>query len=551
LTAGFVARIEAASDRGRAVLFADSDEPVRVPWARLLADGRRMAAAMQARGVGPGDRVALLGTTSRGLLTAIEATWLAGAAVIVLPLPVRAGSEEEFRASTLKRIALGEVSLLVADPEFLTSVAHDPDPSAVTFDVLQNESARLTEAAYERPLDDGEATAILQFTSGSTADPKGVVIPQRCLIDNLDGMAERMPMDADDDVVVSWLPQYHDMGLVANTANARLYGAEYLLAPPQRFVASPGAWMEWAATFGGTWSLAPNFGFSVAARLLKQSAPLDLSSYRCLGSGSEPVDGAIMDAFAASAGRHGFKAEALLAAYGMAEATVCISASRCGGGFSSDIVDGTALEHELRAVSVAPDHPSARRLARCGPPLRGMELRIVDPETGTAVADRVLGEIEIRGPSVVPGYFRRPDATAATFRAGGWLRTGDLGYLVEGDVVVGGRLKDVIMVGGRNVFPEDVERATQEVPGVRAGNVIAFGVRGGRKGESVVVVAEVKTDDLDRVRGGISVAVRETVGLRLEDIVLLRPGMLPKTSSGKLRRSICRARYEASELEGV
>jgi fatty-acyl-CoA synthase len=258
-----------------------------------------------------------------------------------------------------------------------------------------------------------------------------------------------------------------------------------------------------------------------------------------------------MDAFTASAGRHGFKAEALLAAYGMAEATVCISASRYGAGFSSDVVDGTVLEHELRAVSVAPDHPSARRLARCGPPLRGMELRIVDPETGVAVADRVLGEIEIRGPSVVPGYFRRPDATAATFRAGGWLRTGDLGYLVEGDVVVGGRLKDVIMVGGRNVFPEDVERATQGVPGVRAGNVIAFGVRGGRKGESVVIVAEVKTDDLDRVRGGISVAVRETVGLRLEDIVLLRPGTLPKTSSGKLRRSICRARYEASELEGV
>ncbi|HEY7949157.1 MAG TPA: AMP-binding protein [Acidimicrobiales bacterium] len=551
MTDGFLARIESASERGRAVVFLDSDEPERVPWARLLDDGRRMAAAMQARGVGAGDRVAVMGTTSRGLLTAIEATWLAGAAVIMLPLPVRAGSEQEFRASTLQRIALGEVSLLVGDPEFLAMAAPDPDPLAVSFDTLQKEAARMTDAAYERPPDDHEATAILQFTSGSTSDPKGVVIPQRCLTDNLDGMAERIPLDGDDDVVVSWLPQYHDMGLVANTANAMLFGAEYVLAPPQRFVASPGAWMEWVTTFGGTWSLAPNFGYSVAARLLERSAPLDLSSFRCLGSGSEPVDGAVMDAFAVSAGRHGFKAGALFAAYGMAEATVAISIPHHGGGFASDIVDASALEHEGRAVSVAADHPEARRLARCGPPLRGMELRIIDPETGSTVPDRVLGEIEIRGPSVVPGYFRRPDATAATFRDGGWLRTGDLGYLVEGDVVVGGRLKDVIMVGGRNVFPEDVERATQAVPGVRAGNVIAFGVRGGRKGESVVVVAEVKTDDIDRVRVDISAAVRETVGLRLEDVVLLRPGTLPKTSSGKLQRSICRARYEAAELEGV
>ena len=551
MSAGLIARIEAASDRGGAVVFLDSDDAERVSWARLLDDARRMAAAMQARGVGPGERVAVLGTTSRALLTAIEATWLAGAGVIVLPLPVRVGSEQEFRDSTRTRISLGEVSLLIADPELLAVVAPDQDLLAVTFDVLQSEAARVPAAAYERPPDDREATAILQFTSGSTSDPKGVVIPQRCLTENVDALAERAPIDVGDDVMVSWLPQYHDMGLVANTALAMLHGTHYVLAPPQRFVASPGAWMEWVSTFGGTFSLAPNFGIAVGARLLERSTPLDLSSCRCIGSGSEPVDAAVMDAFAVAGARHGLKDDALVAAYGMAEATVCISFPHRGSGFTTDVVDGDVLEHDLRAVSVAPDDPAARRLARCGPPVRGMELRIVDPETGVVVGERVLGEIEIRGPSVVPGYFRRPDATAAAFRAEGWLRTGDLGYLVDGDVVVGGRLKDVIMVGGRNVFPEDVERATQGVPGVRAGNVIAFGVRGGRKGESVVVVAEVKTEDLDRVRGGISAAVREMVGLRLEDIVLLRPGSLPKTSSGKLRRSICRARYEASELERV
>lgn len=549
---GLLARIESAADRGRAVVFVGSGDAERVSWGQLLDDARRMAAAMQARGVGPGGRVAVLGMTSRALLTAVEATWMAGAAVIVLPLPVRVGSEAEFRAATRERIALGEVALVIGDPDLLAVVGSEPsDPPAVTLEMLQAEGGTLPGSAYERPGEDGETTAILQFTSGSTSDPKGVVIPQRCLIDNIDAIAERLPVDGDDDVVVSWLPQYHDMGLVANTALAMVRGAEYVISPPQVFMASPGAWMEWVSTFGGTWSLAPNFAFAVAARLLARASSVDISSLRCLGSGSEPVDASVMGAFATAAAPHGLDPAAMFAAYGMAEATVCISVPSRGSGFTTDVVDGGALEQELRAVPASVDGSSTRALARCGPPLRGMETRIVDPETGRPAEDRDLGEIEIRGPSVVPGYFRRPDATAAAFRQGGWLRTGDLGYFADGDVVVAGRLKDVIVVGGRNVFPEDIERATQRVPGVRAGNVIAFGVSGGRKGESIVVVAEVKTDDIDTVRDEISAAVRGAVGLRPEDIVLLRPGTLPKTSSGKLRRSICRARYQASELEGV
>jgi fatty-acyl-CoA synthase len=241
----------------------------------------------------------------------------------------------------------------------------------------------------------------------------------------------------------------------------------------------------------------------------------------------------------------------MYAAYGMAEATVCISVPPMGTGFLVDVVDGEALESELRAVPVAPDHPHARRLAHCGPPIRGMEMRICDPDTGEVQESGRLGEIEIRGPSVVPGYFQRPDATAAAFRDGGWLRTGDLGYLAHDDVVICGRLKDLIIVGGRNLFPEDLERAAQAVEGVRTGNVIAFGVDGGHKGDAVVIVAEVKSEETARVRDDISKAVAEAVGLRPEDIVLLRPGTLPKTSSGKLRRSICRARYRSAELERV
>ena len=547
-----LARLDLAAGRGTDVVFLDAEEPERVGWARLHDDSRRMAGAMQARGVGPGTRVALLGSTSRPLLTAIRATWLAGAAVIMLPLPTRLGSEEEFRLQTRNRVSLGAVALTIADPEFLDAGVLDAADGPV---LSTAELARVADAgngaAYERPPDDPDATAILQFTSGSTDDPKGVVIPGRCVLDNLAGMADRVPIDRDDDTVVSWLPLFHDMGLVANAAYAMVYGSNFVIAPPTRFISSPGKWMQWLAEFGGTWTLAPNFALSMAARLLAGGDALDLSRCRCLGSGSEPVSPDVMQRFFDAARPHALHASAMYAAYGMAEATVCISVPPMGTGFSAETVDGEMLESELRARPVAPDDPRARRLARCGPPIRGMEMRICDPETGDPQASGHLGEIEIRGPSVVPGYFQRPDATAAAFRDGGWLRTGDLGYLADGDVVICGRLKDLIIVGGRNLFPEDLERAAQAVDGVRTGNVIAFGVDGGRKGDAVVIVAEVKTEDTARVRDDISKAVAETAGLRPEDIVLLRPGMLPKTSSGKLRRSICRARYRTSELEGV
>jgi fatty-acyl-CoA synthase len=307
--------------------------------------------------------------------------------------------------------------------------------------------------------------------------------------------------------------------------------------------------MEWMEAFGGTWTIGPNFSLALAGRLLRKSATLDLSRCARFGSGSEPVDPDVMEAFASAGAGHGLRPGAMYAGYGMAEATVAVSFVEPLGGFAADVVDGQLLEAERVAKPVAGGSAGARRLARCGPPLRGFDVRITDPETGSPLDDRVAGEIELRGPSVVPGYFRRADATAAAFRDGGWLRTGDLGYFADGDLVVCGRIKDMIIVGGRNVFPEDLERAAQTVEGVRPGNVIAFGVGRGRKGDDLVVVAELKSGDPASVRDGIARAVGQSGGVRPSDIVLLAPGTLPKTSSGKLRRGECKARYQASELE--
>lgn len=507
-----------------------------------------MASALQVRGVAPGDRVALLGSTSRAFVSALEACWLAGAAVIVLPLQTRLEPLPEFRARTQERIRLGEVATVVCDPDLVEVAEGESSPAPVTLAELTGAATSMPAGSYDRPPDDPERTAILQFTSGSTADPKGVVIPQRCLLENLDAMVDRDPAMRQD-TYVSWLPLYHDMGLVANAAHAMTSGIRLVLAPPARFVISPGSWVEWMEQYGGTFTLGPNFSLAMTARLLRGTTKRDLGRCRRWGSGSEPVDPGIMDGLSAAGAEHGLRRHALFAAYGMAEATVVIAFPPDGTGFAADVVDARTLEFDGRAEPRTPDDPGARRLARCGPPVRGMEVRITDPDTGTVVGDRMAGEIELRGPSVVPGYFRRPDATAAAFREGGWLCSGDLGYFAEGDLVVCGRLKDVIIVGGRNVFPEDLERAAQTVEGVRAGNVIAFGVASGRKGDALVVVAEVKSGDPPALRDGIARAVGQSVGLRLDDVVLVAPGTIPKTSSGKLRRSACRARYQAEELE--
>ena len=236
----------------------------------------------------------------------------------------------------------------------------------------------------------------------------------------------------------------------------------------------------------------------------------------------------------------------------MAEATLAVTFPAVGEGMTVDTVDRYALEHDRRAVAPSADASpeSVRRLAKLGRPLDGFELRIVDPATGAVRAEREVGELELRSPSVMPGYYRNAEATAATFDDT-WLRTGDLAYLVDGELVVCGRQKDVIIVGGRNVFPEDIERAAATVEGVRAGNVIAFGSDRKRGRESIVVVAETKTDDLDEVHDSVVTKVRDAVGVPPVEVVLVRPGSLPKTSSGKLQRSLCRDRYHENQLEPV
>jgi fatty-acyl-CoA synthase len=550
-------RLEKGAESPGSITFvtgaADSDaysaEPVE--WKRLHDEARGMAAAFQARGAGPGSCVALLGPTSRELVTAIEATWLSGATLVMLPLPMRLGSVQEFVAQTRARVLAADTALLVVDPQLAEFLAPEAgDPPILLLDELAAEGARRGADAYTPVAPDPEATAILQFTSGSTADPKGVVLPHRCVTANLDAIEVAARVDPTSDRAVSWLPLYHDMGLIGLLTLPMSTGLDLVLAGPQDFLAAPSRWARWISDFGCTVTGGPNFAYALAGRALRRMSGLQLSQWRLALNGAEPIDPVAVETFLDAGAAHGLDPRSAFCVYGMAEATLAITFPEPRTGMTTDTVDRRVLETDNYATSVSDDAAHARRLPFLGRTLDGLELRVVDPTAGTPLRDREVGELEIRGDSVTPGYHRNARATADVFHDS-WLRTGDLGYLVDGELVVCGRMKDMIIVGGRNVFPEDVERAAAAVEGVRAGNVIAFGAPGRRGREAIVVVAETRADDAAPVRDEVASRIIDAIGVPPEAIVLVRPGSLPKTSSGKLQRSLCRTHFLSDVLEPV
>ncbi len=542
-------RIAAGAALGHEVTFVSGDVHVTVPWQQVHDDAKTMAAGLQELGITPGAHVAILGPTSRALVTAIQSVWLAGATVVVLPLPMRMGSLDEFVAQTRQRIHHGDIALVLADAELAPFVTPEPgDPELVVFDDVP------TGSVFVEPMADPETSAILQFTSGSTSDPKGVVLPHRAVCANLDAITVAADLVAGSDVLVSWLPLYHDMGLVGLLTLSMTTGSRFVLGAPQDFLASPARWMQWMSRYGGTATAGPNFSYVLATRALRRAAKdgedLDLSSLRVVLNGAEPIDPATVADFVDGAAHFGMAPGAVFPAFGMAEVAIAGTFPPPGRGIVVDTVDRRVLETERYAAAVDPGTEGSRGFARLGRAVPGLEIRIVDPATGRLRLEREVGELEIRGTSVCSGYYGREELNADLFHDG-WLRTGDLGYLVDEELVLCGRIKDVIIVGGRNVFPEDIERACNLVEGVRAGNVIAFGVETAKGKEGLVVVAESKAADLEPVRRSVTERVREAVGVPAKEVVLVAPGTLPKTSSGKLQRTLCRDQYLGRALQFV
>ncbi|MCB1271924.1 MAG: fatty acyl-AMP ligase [Microthrixaceae bacterium] len=541
-------RIENVAEySGRTITFVSGDDHETASWAELHNSARAAAAGLQARGVSPGDHVALLGPTTRNLITAIQAVWITGATLVTMPLPMRMGALEVFIEQTRNRIRRSDSSLVLIDPELMAFVEPiEGDPPFVSLDELCGPDGPGADD-YERPKSDPDALAVLQFTSGSTSEPKGVMLKHSNICHNLDGAWEAARVTSNERVV-SWLPLYHDMGLIGLLTIPMTLGTDLVQGAPQDFLAKPLRWMRWISDFGGTATAGPNFAYALAARTLRRcEEPLDLSNLRVLLNGAEPVDPATFRRFFDAAERFGLDPGSAFPAFGMAEVCIAGTFPEPGRGLQTDWVDKRSLEIDQEAVEVDPESEGATELALLGRPVPGMEMRIVDPLTGEDLPDRKVGELQLRGESVTSGYYKREDATEELL-GGGWLRTGDLSYTVDGELVVCGRSKDVIIVGGRNVYPQDVEKVVGQVEGVRTGNVIAFGVDGRHGAQNIVVVAESKGGNLDEIRREVTSAVTQAEGIPPKEVILVEPGSVPKTSSGKLQRSAAKASYESDDL---
>ncbi len=552
--------LTSAGHSTRGMTTGEPGTPVRRTWPEIHAIARRMASDLStdliADGATPGCSVALLAGEPALIAPTAQAVWLAGGSVTMLHQPTPRTDLVVWAEDTVAVLRMIGASLVLLGPPFdpLAEVLTSRGIRVRPIGSLGNDapSALPTVARAE------DDAALLQLTSGSTAEPKAVRITHRNLYANLTAMITAAELRPELDVMVSWLPLFHDMGMVGFLTVPMTVGLELVTVTPADFLTRPLLWPELISRYGGTITAAPNFAYAVLGRQLRHAADgsLDLSSMRFALNGAEPIDADAVAAFTDAGARFGLRPECVVAAYGMAETALAVSFAPLDTGLQVDTVDAHALEVDQRALPVTAaagpsvdgdPGPSVRRFPLLGPPLPGLTVRVMS-SSGAVLGDREVGPIQLRGESVTPGYLTAA-GPVPTQDAECWLDTGDQGYLAGDAVVVCGRLKDVIIMGGRNIYPTDIERAAEQVDGVRTGNAVAVrldagsGVGATHRESFAVVVESRKAGDAEAeslIRKAVTARVVDAVGARPARVVVVAPGSLPKTPSGKLRRAATR-----------
>jgi fatty-acyl-CoA synthase len=556
-------------------LYEEGHEPRVITFGELYERALGVAAELRMRGLEPGETVAIMLPTCAEFFPTFFGTQLAGGIPVPIYPPFRADKIAEYakrqtnilrnaeaRFLVTWRKAEGLAGLLKPNVPSLRGVLNAgrlcsdqakprPNAGAAPESVAGRNAAR----QKWRPVENlthrarAEDIAFLQYTSGSTGAPKGVVLTHENLLANIRSMLAGVHVTSED-ALVSWLPLYHDMGLIGAWLAPLVAGIATAIMSPLAFLSRPERWLQAIHGHQATLSPGPNFAYELCVRKIadKDLEGLDLSRWRAALNGSEPVQRATLERFAARFEPYGFRREALLPVYGLAENSLAISATDAASGYRVDRIERPAFESTGRATPAADGDLAALEFVGAGRPLRDVECRIVTDD-GAEAGDRVEGHLWFRGPSATSGYHKNPEATRELMRGDGWLDSGDLAYWADGDLFITGRAKDVIIKAGRNLYPQEIEQVVGQIVGVRPGCVVAFGAPDKRTGtERFVIVAEIRdAADALRISKEISAVVQDTMGLPADLIELVPPQSIPKTSSGKLRRSETRRRY----LEGT
>jgi fatty-acyl-CoA synthase len=513
-------------------------EPVRHTWRDVYESARRVAGGLAAAGIGHGDAIGVLAGAPVEIAPTAQGLWMRGASITMLHQPTPRTDLVSWAEDTISVIEMINAKAVIISEPFLAAAPVLEQRGIAVLTV-----AELLDGEPIEPVATNEGdVALMQLTSGSTGSPKAVQITHQNLASNAEAMFEGAEVDTDKDVIVSWLPLFHDMGMTGFLVVPMYFGAELVKITPMDFLTDILLWARLIDKYHGTMTAAPNFAYALLAKRLRRHATpgeFDLSTLRWALSGAEPVDPADVENLIEAGKPFGLRPDAMLPAYGMAETTVAVSFSQCGGGLVVDEVD-TDLLAALRRAVPASKGGKTTRLACLGPLLAGLEARVVD-DLGTLLPSRSVGVIELRGESVTHGYMTKGGFVDAQDRQG-WYDTGDLGYLTElGHVVVCGRVKDIIIMAGRNIYPNDIERAAARVVGVRPGCAVAVRLDAGDSRESFAVAVESNAFEdaaaVRRIKHDIAHEVVAEVEVRPRNVVVLGPGTIPKTPSGKLRRA--------------
>jgi 1-acyl-sn-glycerol-3-phosphate acyltransferase len=542
--------VAAHGDRPHIRLSETSERTRTITYGELSTNARQVAAGLLQLGLEPGDRVAIMLPTGEDFFLAFLGAIFAGAVPVPLYPPARISRIEEHLQCQVGILANARASVLVTMQAGLRLAALLKSQSD-SLKHVETVQRLLSKETYSAQPVSAHDLAMLQYTSGSTGDPKGVMLSHENILANIRAMGRAMNIDGSD-VFVSWLPLYHDMGLIGAWLGSLYFAAPVAIMSPMQFILRPESWLWSIHRNRGTISAAPNFAFELCMQKIDDSQleGLDLSSLRVVVDGAEPVSASTIGRFTARFAAYGLRAETIAPSYGLAENAVGLTCSPPGRGALVDRIQRDAFTKLRRADLASPSDEQAIEFVACGQPIPDHQVRIVD-SSGHEMPERMEGRLQFCGPSATRGYFDNAAQTAKLFD-GQWLESGDLAYIAEGDVYITGRSKDLIIRAGRNIYPQEIEEAIGDIPGVRKNCVAVFGTVDRASGtERIIVIAESEHLD-DAAQAALKKKISDVATGLIEtppdDIFVGAADTVPKTASGKIRRTSARELYETGRL---